>query len=299
MFSPTQLRSIHAFSRFGTVTEAAAQLGFTPAAVSQQLTQLEKAAHTPLFERVGRTLRLTNAGWVLVRTWERMAAVQEEANAELEATAEGSAGLVRLVSFPTAVRGIVVPLMMRMRASSPGLAIELSERVPEQGLTALLAGEADFAIFHDWEDDHIEIPEGVTARQFAADIADVVLPAGHALAGRRAIDLRDLDGETWVHENNSICSKWLGKSLRQEGIAGEMPYTVAEYESQLAMVSAGMAIALVPRLGRVPLPEGVVPVELRGTRPVRRLFAAWRKSSTRLPQMLALNAALTEITRAD
>jgi DNA-binding transcriptional LysR family regulator len=68
-------------------------------------------------------------------------------------------------------------------------------------------------------------------------------------------------------------------------------YSVAEYQTQLAMLAQGIGIGLLPRLGRGPLPAGVVAVPLQPA-PSRRLYAVWRTATARRPAIAATLAAL-------
>ncbi len=65
-----------------------------------------------------------------------------------------------------------------------------------------------------------------------------------------------------------------------------MAYQVGEYRTQVALVAAGLGIALVPRLGRGPIPDEVRVVELEPA-PVRRLYALWREGASRRPSITA------------
>jgi len=86
--SLTQLATLQAFVRTGTLAAAAEGLGYTPGAVSQHVAALEKAYGARLVERSGRQLVLTDAGRVLADYADRILAVEEEARHAL-ASVEG------------------------------------------------------------------------------------------------------------------------------------------------------------------------------------------------------------------
>src|SRR5436190_21968935 len=91
------LREVH---ERGSVHAAAAALGYSPSAVSQQLTVLERETGTVLLERVGRNVRLTAAGRVLVSHAASLLEGVEAAEAELASVAAGQlAGVVRVAAF--------------------------------------------------------------------------------------------------------------------------------------------------------------------------------------------------------
>ena len=74
-----------------------------------------------------------------------------------------------------------------------------------------------------------------------------------------------------------------------------MSYLVAEYQSQLEFLRAGIGVALMPRLGRTPLPDGVVAVRLEQV-PTRRLYAVWRERTSRRPAIKVTVDALSRVT---
>src|SRR5689334_13109650 len=111
MLDPRRLAVLREFAAQGTIARAAGALAFTPSAVSQQLAQLQREAGVELFRRAGRRLELTDAGRMLVeRTGELLARV-EEVEAELEAHAGAVRGRLRIASFQTAARGLVMPAL--------------------------------------------------------------------------------------------------------------------------------------------------------------------------------------------
>ncbi len=79
--------------------------------------------------------------------------------------------------------------------------------------------------------------------------------------------------------------------MRKAGVEPEVAYSVAEYQTQLAMLARGIGIGLLPRLGRGPLPHGVVAVPLQPT-PSRRLYAVWRTATSRRPAIAVTLSAL-------
>ncbi|MBC3988898.1 LysR family transcriptional regulator, partial [Streptomyces sp. AC563] len=94
-----------------------------------------------------------------------------------------------------------------------------------------------------------------------------------------------LTDQRWICQPpGTVCHDWLVRTLRASGHEPDLAYQVAEYHTQLALVSAGLGIALVPRLGRGPVPDGVSVVPLEPT-PLRRLYALWRPGAARRPSI--------------
>src|SRR3712207_5533989 len=98
------LRELHAR---GTIAAVAEAMLYTPSAVSQQLAALQREAGVPLTERVGRRLRLTEAGLRLVDHADALIGRLEEAEADLQAAAGTVAGRVRVASLQTPLISVV------------------------------------------------------------------------------------------------------------------------------------------------------------------------------------------------
>lgn len=84
MLDLARLRALHAVSVHGSVAGAAAALGYTPSAVSQQITKLERETRTTLLERRGRGVALTEEALHLAATAQQLLAIVERAETTLE-----------------------------------------------------------------------------------------------------------------------------------------------------------------------------------------------------------------------
>jgi len=140
------LRVLRAVARTGSFSAAARELGYTQPAVSQQMKALEKSVGTPLVVRVGRGVRLSEAGEVLVRHAAGILAGLTAAEEELAAIAGLRAGRVRLVSFPTASSTLVPPAVAGVRAAQPGVRVSLTEAEPPESLAMLRGGDCEVAL---------------------------------------------------------------------------------------------------------------------------------------------------------
>jgi DNA-binding transcriptional LysR family regulator len=108
----------------------------------------------------------------------------------------------------------------------------------------------------------------------------------------RAVDLAD---ETWVSvAAGSICHQWLTKMFHDIGRAPLISHYAQEFATHIALAAEGLAVALVPRLGRGPLPEGVVALPVLDPVPTRTVSAAWRRTMGASP---AVNAVLEALGR--
>ena len=168
----------------------------------------------------------------------------------------------------------------------------MSETDPFEAVAAVARGEFHIAVVHDWHNTPLTLPEELSRAKLGTDPADVLIPASHRLAGKEFVRADDLVGERWICQPvGTICHDWLIRTMRKAGVEPDVAYSVAEYQTQLAMLARGIGIGLLPRLGRGPLPEGVVAVPLQPA-PSRRLYAVWRTATARRPAIAVTLAAL-------
>ncbi|TCC54901.1 LysR family transcriptional regulator [Kribbella pittospori] len=278
-----RLRALHAVAQYGSVNRAAEVLGYTPSAVSQQLTKLERETRTTLIERQGRGIVLTDAARQLASTAARILELVEDAELTLEEQRGRAIGTLKIAAFPTAARGLLPHALARLINDHPGLDVRVTETDPFEAVAAVSRGEIHVAVVHDWQNTPLSLPEGLSRVKLGSDPADVLVPATHRLAGKESVRAEDLVGERWICQPvGSICHEWLVRTMRRAGVEPEIAYSVAEYQTQLAMLAQGIGIGLLPRLGRGTLPDGVVVVPLQPA-PSRRLYAVWRATTSRRP----------------
>ncbi|MGW0516915.1 LysR family transcriptional regulator [Crossiella sp. NPDC003009] len=287
-----RLRALHAVAVHGSVNAAAAALGYTPSAVSQQLAKLERETGTVLLERRGRGIALTDAAEDLAGTAKQVLALVEQAEVRLEEQRGTPIGRLSVATFATAARGLMPGPLAELARAYPELDVRLTELDPHLAVDLVARGELDLAVVHDWENTPLAMPEGLARTDIGVDVADVLLHQDHPLATRTELSPLELVGARWICQPpGSICHDWLIRTLRGGGVEPVLAHQVTEYQSQLALAARGLGVCLLPRLGRGPVPEGVVVRPLVPT-PTRRLFAVWRQQATRRPAIAATVAAL-------
>lgn len=289
------LVSLRAVATHGSVVGAAEALGFTPSAVSQQIKRLERSSGVPVLERVGRGVMLTRHGRHLVEHGARLLADLEALEAGLHQQAGTVAGDVRLSVFSTAARGLVAPTLATVLAAHPALRVALTEREPWDTIDLVARGEADLGLVHSWGDVPLQIPNHVAATRIGADLADVILRRDHPLAQRPALTPADLVEEGWIATpEGTICRQWLHRMYVGTGRLPRIAHVAMEFDSHLALVRAGLGIALVPRLGRADLAAELVAVPAKDPVPTRTVLALHRRSMADSPALGVLLEALRE-----
>lgn len=281
MLNLERLRALHAVATHGSLNAAAGVLNVTPSAVSQQIGKLEEEVGEQLLERRGRGIGLTDAATLLCSHAARALSVLSEAEAELDARRSAVAGRLTLAAFATAARGLAPAALQRLQGAHPALDITLHEMEASDSVPMLARGGLDLVLAQDWVNAPLALPDGLHKAPLLDDVADIALPRRHRLAGRTTIALDDLAGEPWITwPSGSICHDWLMHTLRRHGHDPQVRHTALEYATQLALVAAGLGAAVLPRLGRGPVPAGVRVV---GVTPAlrRHVYAIWRTDTSR------------------
>lgn len=196
-----------------------------------------------------------------------------------------------MAAFPTVSRGLLPEVLAALRRDQPELELSLFETASHRTLQMLADGDCDVAVAHDWPEIPLTLPAGIDAELLGSDVADIVLSADHPCSGQRRIALRDLAAERWTAEPGSVAHYLLVHVLGSGAKALHVQFAVREFPTQLALIASGLAIGLVPRMGRTQLPEGVLAIP---TDPpmARRIYAAIRSASAPRPSIQAVLTAL-------
>jgi DNA-binding transcriptional LysR family regulator len=217
----------------------------------------------------------------------------ERLRSRLQGDAGRPSGLLRLAAFSTAVRGVVPPLLAELAGSAPDLDVVVHEVEPWDAVAEVAAGRTDVAIVHRWEGMRFHVPPSLRGEPVLTDVADLLVHRDDPLAAKSAVVPGDLLDHVWVSTpEGTICHEWFGHMFRDTARTPRVAYRCVEFASQVELVSHGLAVALVPRLGRGNLPDTVVAVPVRDPEPTRRVDVHWRASMSDAPAVAATRAAL-------
>ena len=294
MLNLARLRLLVELERLGTVAAVAAALDYTPSAVSQQLAQLERETGGPrLFEKVGRRLRPTDAGRLLASHARELIAHAEAAEAELAAMS-GLAGTLRIAAFETAARELLTPAMIDLRARHPELDCELLDLEAEDALPLLRAAELDVVIAEEYDHAPRTRHQGVDRHELLDDALLVALPPAHPAATRSGpVALAELAGERWaVPRASTAYADMVVRACRIEGFEPDLRHRVNDLQTMLSLAAGGLAVALVPALGRPEQRADVAVRPLKGRGLSRSVFAAVRAGAAERPAIRALLDAI-------
>jgi DNA-binding transcriptional LysR family regulator len=289
-----RLQALHAVVATGSVKDAAARLGYTPSAVSQHITTLERETRTVLLEPAGRGVRPTAAGLLLAGHAAIVLDRLAEAEAALAALTEGEAGVLRLASFATAGAELVPPALARIRAVLPNLQISLRVAERDDALGMLRRGMLDVAVIeaHTTPD---AADGGLTYWPLLSDPFRIVVPRGHRLAAKRVVTLSDAAAEAWIDMRCEIgcCRAATDAAFQQAGFTPHRAVEADEYWPAQGFVAARLGLALIPALALGVLHDEVAVRRLHhANQPERHVLAATRAAISGTAPVQAMITAL-------
>ncbi|MFJ7418892.1 LysR family transcriptional regulator [Streptomyces uncialis] len=290
MLDVRRLRLLRELSHRGTIAAVAEALSFTPSAVSQQLTALEREAGVALLERTGRRVALTPAGQRLVRRTEDVLERLELAAAELAEARHGPAGPLRIGAFPSATRAILPAALTVLGARYPGLEPLVSETDPARVADALRAGDLDVALLHEYDFVPAPTEPGLAVEPLCAEPMYLASAAAARTTGTGLSVLAEWSTAPWITATpGTLCHTMTVRACQAAGFTPHVRHRVDDFTTVLALVAAGQGVALVPRLGLVDVPAAVSLTRL----PVRRRTTiAYRRGAGRHPAITAVAEAL-------
>lgn len=304
--SVAELRIVKAVGDTGSVTAAAAALGYSQPAVSQQLRRLESRLGMAVVERVGRRMRLTEAGRILARHAASITTALGAVAGELADLSGGRTGTVRLVGFPSASPTVLPRLMRRLAETDPGVSLTYVEAEPPEAVAAVRADRADIALTFSHPgggtDAHGDSIRGLDARRIGAEDLLLVLPEGHPRTTDDVVELEALAADDWI-AGCPRCRSHLLDSCARSGFLPRIRFETDNVAAVEQLVAQQVGVATLPRLAvaSFPLVAGVV------TRPLasgdrRELHAVSARGAARVPAVATvlrhLESAVAEMTTA-
>lgn len=288
VFEVKRLRLLVELSRRGTIAAVAHALSFSPSAVSQQLSVLEREAGTHLLEPDGRRLRLTPEGELLVKHATTVLAQLERAHADLASLRGDVTGTVKVAAFQSAIPSLVLHAVTLMTDGHPDCRLEVTELEPETALPALAAGDFDLVLAEEYPGHPLPVIPGADLHELTTDPLELAVPTTwdevttlEALAGRPlALEPHGTTSRTWA---TALC--------RTTGFEPDIRYTSTDLQIHLRIVQEGLAAALLPGLAEARHSDGVITHPLPG-RPHRRILTATRVGSREHPRIAATHQAL-------
>ncbi|MFF7751200.1 LysR family transcriptional regulator [Streptomyces sp. NPDC007971] len=286
------MRAFLEVARTGSFTVAARTLGWTQSAVSRQVASLESAlGGGPLFDRLPRGVRLTEAGRTLVPYAETVADALHGAVRGLAALEELAGGRLRFGAFATADAALVPQALGAFRTLHPAVRIEREEGLTPGLLDRLAAGHLDLAVVSTT----VRTPlEAYDLHHLLDEPLYVAVPAAHPLAGADGVRLAQFADAGWISGGDRPEGTLLDAALR-EGFRPRVAHVVAEWTAKQGYVAAGLGVTLAPGLAAASVRPDVVLLPVRDDEaPARAVYAATVRGRSVPPAAGAFLAVLGE-----
>jgi LysR family hydrogen peroxide-inducible transcriptional activator len=260
--------------------QAAARCFVSQPTLSAQLKKLEDYLGVQLVERQPRRIALTDAGQSVVAHARRILEASDEIVTVAQRQRDPLAGRLRLALLPTIGPYLLPFVAARLHKALPRLDLLLYEHQTGPLLEKLQSGEIDGGI--------LALPvetEGLASLPLYDEPFVLAVPTDHALAKRKSVLPRDLDGQTLLLLEDGHCLRDQALEVCSLSSAQEkQDFRATSLETLRQMVASSAGITLLPDLasrGAYGTARGVTIVPFAKPAPVRHVGIVWRKSSAR------------------
>lgn len=288
------IRMLCAVANHGTIAAAAEALGYTPSGVSQQLAGLERAVGQPVLERVGRNVRLTDAGRILV---DQGADILDRVDAALTDVARSTttvAGTIVVTVYESIAATVLADALSELHHEYPELSVRTRQMEPDAAVEAVQRGDVDLAFAIDYS--NAPAPQHPDVVRFALihDRFRVVVPEDDPLP-TDTVTLSQLSHRRLIASPpDTSCGRCVLAACRAAGFEPDVTHELDDYATALRLVAGGHGIALVPDLGLFDLPLGVRTVPIEDPPLYRVIELAARRSSADRPALVAVRRVFKE-----
>ncbi len=242
------LRALIHLARLGTMAAVAEELGYTPGAVSQQLARLEATVGTPLVTKVGRGVRLTDAGRVLARDAESVLRAEQAALSAARATRTMVTGRIDIGVFGTSAAAILAPVVVtELVRDHPGLEVRTLEIEVDDFAGAVRRGQVDVAFGFDYSTAPLPRDAGVEFVQLGSE--RFALAAKPGPESTRVIDLAQAADWRWIL---TPATTYFGQAVRNAcrtaGFEPRVGHQITDTVASLSLAAAGHGVTPVTPL---------------------------------------------------
>ncbi|MEU4412224.1 LysR family transcriptional regulator [Nocardia salmonicida] len=276
----------------GSVAAAAATLGYSPSAISQHLTALQRETGLRLLERVGRGVEPTPAGRVIAGEAAKVLDELTALGSTVSDLRAGKSARLTINSFSSAGTNWMPDVVATLTHEFPDTRVRLrivdelaatADNRPDIALTVRLGKPTQVS--------------GYTHRDLITEPYVVVVPADHELAARTTVDVAELEQYRWIDNDTSHgpCRQAMLNACAAAGFTPRFVVETTDYPSALRFVARGVGITVVPRLGATDLPSGARALELTNPTPRRTICAHIKDSESYNPVVLRTMELLDEL----
>lgn len=292
-----QIEAFLAAAQHGSFSRAAEALSVAQPSLSNRIQSLERELSEILFERMGRGVRLTDAGRVFLPHAERVLRALQDGVQELEGTREATSGRLSIGSAP-AISAYILPQVLKTYVSRYG-GVDVTVRTghSEQVLELVLRDDVQLGLVRPLF--HAE----VHTLELHQDELILVTDPTHAFARRKSVSIQEVGEESLIlfDQDSSYFNLILGV-FREAGIAPRQQMHLDSIEGTKKMVEQGLGMALLPKVSvERELQQGtLVPVGLVDSPPIMRQSAViYRKAKHQSGPMRAFLCLISELFRVE
>jgi len=271
---------------------AAKRLGMTQPPLTEQIQILEQALKVKLFERSRRGARLTPVGQAILPAVRKFADQLERLELAVEEAVAGHQGMLTIGAISSAMFDVLPGALERFKQDHPQVTVSVREIDSVEAVPALESGDIDVA-FARLDGD---LGNAIQWLPLTEERLMVALPAEHPLAARSRVSLASLASEPLVMFARKVSPVYfdnLVATCRTNGFSPRVLHEVRSVASQIAFVSCGQGIALVPAAMKKLAPANVVLRPLTQKVSVVTTTLAWNSARAN-PLAEALVAQLRE-----
>ena len=238
-----QLRYFTVLAQELSFTRAAHKLHVSQPPLSFQIASLEEELGTRLFDRTSRSVQLSAAGAAFLPHARAVLDRLEQARTQVRQVAQGFEGSVHMGLAGSHFLGPLPHFIAAFRQSRPKVDLVLHEMMPTDHLQALHDGAVDISLMRS-PSEH----PGLLAQLLWRDPVVAALPLGHRLAGRKRIELADLQEDAFVmlRPGSSVYAQKVFDACVAAGFVPRVVQQVIEAPAMVNLVAAGLGVALVP-----------------------------------------------------
>ena len=236
---------------------AAKRLGMTQPPLTEQIQILEQALKVKLFERSRRGASLTPVGAAILPAVRKFADQLERLELAVEEAVAGHQGMLTIGAISSAMFDVLPGVIERFKHDHPQVTVSVREIDSVEAVPALEAGDIDLA-FARLDGD---LGKSLEWRPLTEERLMVALPTEHPLAKRSRIDLASLASEPLVMFARKVSPLYFDNLIatcRAHDYSPRVLHEVRSVASQIAFVSCGQGIALVPAAMKKLAPANVV-----------------------------------------
>jgi LysR family transcriptional regulator, cyn operon transcriptional activator len=288
-----QLRTFVTIADAGGLARAEGRLNLSQPAASRQILALEMDLGIPLFDRIGRRMKLTSEGEDLLRRSRRLLQDADAIGERARALKSGQTGILRVGGTPQSIESTFAAFLTAHRRRHPGVEVHLVEegtvRLPDR----LNNGDVHLAL--------IPYDERFRCRTVYPMCVLAVFSEHHPLRGHRTLEVAELRDEPLLLLHTSFGSRvWFDAACQVAHIRPRVLLESGAPHTIIALAREGYGVAVVPSTALVPR-EGVraAPLVQRKAAIGRWLAAAWDPQRFLAPYAEQFVEELVAHTRRD